>query len=223
MSSFSYENAPYPVRPDIVEAHRRCWQQLALPGSWWTGAERIAIASETRAACAVRNEPPWLRTKTASGEGTLSATVRDTVRTLAIDAHKIDREWCRGVVAELDEAAYVELAAVVVQVIAIDTFAEALGLPVEPLPEPERGEPDRSTPDGVGDIGAYVSMLLAFPGPNVARALSLAPKMNAHFFALVGAMYAGDEFQTLVWNRPLSRPQIELVAARVSAVSECFY
>jgi hypothetical protein len=66
-------------------------------------------------------------------------------------------------------------------------------------------------------------MLLAFPGPNVARALSLAPKMNAHFFVLVGAMYAGDEFQTLIWDRTLSRPQIELVASRVSAVNECFY
>ena len=42
-------------------------------------------------------------------------------------------------------------------------------------------------------------------------------------FVLVGAMYAGAEFQTLVWDRPLSRPQIELVASRVSAVSECFY
>ena len=27
----------------------------------------------------------------------------------------------------------------------------------------------------------------------------------------------------LVWDRPLSRPQVELIAARVSAVNECFY
>jgi hypothetical protein len=37
-------------------------------------------------------------------------------------------------------------------------------------------------------------------------------------------MYAsGDEFWNLTWDRPLSRPQVELVAARTSALNECFY
>ena len=44
------------------------------------------------------------------------------------------------------------------------------------------------------------------------------------FFGLVGPMYALGGFAELVWkDRPLSRPQIELVAARVSAINECFY
>ncbi len=223
MTPFRYEKAPHAVRSDIIAAHEGTWQQLAHRGSWWTGAERIAMAAEVRRTRAMRNEPASLGVRAESADDRLTTTVRDTVQKIAIDAHKIDREWCRGVVAELGEAAYVELAAVVVQVTAIDSFAEALGVPLEPLPEPEPGEPDRAIPDGVGDIGAYVSMLLAFPGPNVARALSLAPKLNAHFFVLVGAMYAGDEFQTLIWDRTLSRPQIELVASRVSAVNECFY
>ena len=36
-------------------------------------------------------------------------------------------------------------------------------------------------------------------------------------------MYAMKDFGELVWDRPLMRPQVELVAARVSALNECFY
>ena len=43
------------------------------------------------------------------------------------------------------------------------------------------------------------------------------------FFFMVGAMYGAKDFNTLVWDRPLSRPQVELVAARVSSINECFY
>ena len=40
---------------------------------------------------------------------------------------------------------------------------------------------------------------------------------------LVQSMYALANFTELVWNGPLSRPQTELIAARVSAINECFY
>ena len=45
------------------------------------------------------------------------------------------------------------------------------------------------------------------------------------FFQLVMQMYAGEgrDFFDLTWSGPLNRPQIELLAARVSAVNECFY
>jgi len=46
----SYDDAPVAIRDDIVEAHRRAWQHIAGPGSWWTGAQRVAIAREVRAA-----------------------------------------------------------------------------------------------------------------------------------------------------------------------------
>ena len=73
-------------------------------------------------------------------------------------------------------------------------------------------------------MGAFVPLLDPFAGPNVSRALSLRPDDNMMFHALVGSMYALSDFQDLVWeDRPLSRPQVELVAARVSAINECFY
>jgi len=52
--------------------------------------------------------------------------------------------------------------------------------------------------------------------------LSLAD--NARRMLLVRAMYSGDSFNDMVWtHRSLNRPQIELVAARTSALNECFY
>ena len=41
---------------------------------------------------------------------------------------------------------------------------------------------------------------------------------------MVSSMYDGSEFFEMVWShRSLSRPQIELLAARTSALNECFY
>jgi hypothetical protein len=153
------------------------------------------------------------------------ASAIETVRVIALDAHKIDRDWCLQRVEATGDAAYVELVAITVQTIAIDAFAEALGVELEPLPAPQAGvEPNRIRPEGVGDIGAHVDAMLAYPGPNVGRAMSLAPDDNATFFGLVASMYAVADFAELVWkDRPLTRPQVELVAARVSAINECFY
>lgn len=48
MIDVSYPTAPCPVRADIEEAHTFFWQKLAAPGTWWTGAERVAMEMRTR-------------------------------------------------------------------------------------------------------------------------------------------------------------------------------
>ena len=93
----------------------------------------------------------------------------------------------------------------------------------EPVAEPEAGEPSRIEAQNVGEAGAWVDMTVPYQGANVARALSLVPNDQAAFMGLVGTMYAFTDFAQLIWDRPLTRPQVELVAARVSAVNECFY
>ncbi len=104
-----------------------------------------------------------------------------------------------------------------------DAFSETLGAGLLPMPEPRPGEPDRVRPDGLGDAGAWLPMTVPWSGPNVARALSLAPGDHMAFMQLVGAMYSVSGFTQLIWDGPLTRPQAELIAARVSAVNECFY
>ncbi len=217
-----YASLPYAIRDDLVASHRLVWEQLGKPGCWWTGALRIAIAREVRQARVDRVHPA--REQSPASGAPLPPAAVEAARRIAIEPHKLDRQWSRQMVADLGDAPYVELVAVASSVVAIDTFAEALGAGLEPLPEPVDGEPTRERPDGVGDDGAWVPMTVPWPAPNVARALSLVPQANAMFFSLVSTMYAGQDFMKLVWDdRPLSRPQVELVAARVSAVNECFY
>ena len=59
---------------------------------------------------------------------------------------------------------------------------------------------------------------------NVSRALSLVPRTNATWRALVAESYSrGPEMLELTWERALTRPQTELIAAQVSRLQECFY
>src|SRR5438045_9675718 len=44
----SDDAAAIPIRPDIAAAQARAWERIARPGAWWDGAQRVAIAAETR-------------------------------------------------------------------------------------------------------------------------------------------------------------------------------
>ncbi len=223
MTAFAYDALP--EIPDAVrEAQRGAWLGIAGPGSWWSGAQRVEIARQAREARRRRADPPWLRQDLPDAGDLLPEDAVRAARTIAADAHQIDRAWAHARVAALGDAAYVELAGIAASVCAIDTYADALGVALEPLPEPVAGDPDGFRNDAVKDVGAHVPLQDPWPGPNVSRAFSLVPDSAQTFFGLVAAMYAGPEtFFALEWDGPLSRPQIELLAARVSAVNECFY
>ncbi len=224
MAPIDYSASGLEIREEIGAAHEAALDRFAGAGSWWSGAQRIALIEAAREARAQRLTPPWQREAASPPAVPVPAEALEVARTVAADAHRVDRDVCRGRVAELGDAAYVEIVALVACVSAMDAFCEAIGVDPPALPEPRPGEPDRQRPEGVGDIGAFVDAALGVPGPNVGRALSLAPLENATFFRLVGAMYALEDFGAMVWEeRPLSRPQVELVAARVSALNECFY
>lgn len=213
------------VRGGVVESQDRVWEAIGRPGSWWSGLERVEIATQARAARLARVDPPWLRKNLPDPGGRLPEIAVELIRTIAADASKIDRTWAEARVTQLGDAAYVELAAVTVLVCAIDTFADALGVDCEPLPIPAEGDPDHERNEAVADEGAFVPMQVPWQGPNVGRALSLVPSQNSLFMGLVLQMYGGPGlFTEMVWEgTPLSRPQSELLAARVSAVNECFY
>jgi hypothetical protein len=223
VARFDYEG--FALRDGIGQLHAESWERIARAGSQWSGTERVEIARQARAARAARGEPPWLRTGLPDAGDRLPADAVDAARTIAADAHRIDAAWAAKRIAALGDAAYVELGSVVVTVTAIDAFGEALGTGHAALPEPEPGSPDGVRLEDATDAGAYVPMLDPFVGPNVGRALSLVPEANRLFMQNVMAMYAsrGGGFFDMVWDGPLSRPQAELLAARVSALNECFY
>jgi len=245
--AFEYRNAPFPIRDDLPAAFRRAWGWIAAPGSWWRGAERVAIAEEARRAvtCALCIErKDALSPHAVDGEhdhaGVLSEAAVDAVHRLVTDAARLSRAWReKGAAAGLPDGHYVELLGVVVAMMSIDSFHRALGIPLEPLPAAIPGEPSHYRPDSVRDGTGWVPMIPEgkakgneaelFPrpvAPNVLRAMSLVPDCVRSLRDLSKAMYVpieqvGDV--TADPGRAISRAQIELLAGRVSAVNECFY
>jgi len=241
-----YARAPLPVRDDLRAAHQRQWARLARAGAWWTGAERVALAAEVRAAseCALCRERAAALTPAAvPGEhgpaGALPAPAVDAVHRISSDPGRLSRGWLEGLEAQgLEAGPYVELLGVVVTTLSIDAFCRGIGAELHPLPEPQPGAPSHYRPAGLRDAGAYVPMLPArrIAGPeadlygrmgrmgNVIRAMSLVPDEVRGLLDLSAAHYVGeDHFLDLAGVRSLSRAQMELVAGRVSALRECFY
>jgi hypothetical protein len=245
--SFNYGDSPYPLPDRIPGVHRDAWAALARPGMWWSGAERVAIAEETRnaescALCAERRDA--LSAPSVVGEHAsttdLPAAAIEAVHKIVTDPGRLSKEWLTGLLADgLADAAYVEIVSVLTTVISIDDVHRGLGLSLGQLPTAEAGEPERRRPAGAADEGAWVETVPAdaldpedadlYGGrpfaANVIRALSLVPPAVRTLDELHGAHYLSyDEMQMMTGlDRSLSRPQLELVAARVSAVNECFY
>ena len=116
---------------------------------------------------------------------------------------------------------YVELVGIVSRVAATDTFCESLGMEHQPLPEPIGGPPTGDT-DTRAQLGAaWVPMV---GGASITQALSLVPAENAELERYHGPMYMTfGQMSDPYFTRALTRPQMELVAARTSAINECFY
>jgi hypothetical protein len=45
-----YADSVYPLREDVESSHARQFEQLGLPGTWGTSAQRTAIVNEARQA-----------------------------------------------------------------------------------------------------------------------------------------------------------------------------
>lgn len=247
MDYFSYRDSPFPVRADIGAAHREFWRRLAGPGNWWSGAERVAIAAEARAArtceyCRERKRALSAYTgeerHTAVSE--LPTRAIDAIHRIITDQNRITRSWVEDNAENgLTKPGYVELAGIVVALLSIDEFNRALGLPFEQLPEPQPGEPTRFLPPILSEDTGFVPMIprggasgdeadlfSGSRGANVLRALSLVPNALRDWKLLASAQYLSIEgMANLVGqdNRAIDRAQMEVVAGRVSAYNECFY
>ena len=153
---------------------------------------------------------------------------------------RLSKGWVEGINARgVTDEQYVELLGVVVAAISIDGFHRALGLPLEPLPAPAAGEPSGYRPPGVADSGAWFPTVQPedageqeadlYPGGrtgNVISAMSLVPDSVRMLLRLSAVQYLpmrsiGTPNDNA--DRAISRCQIELLAGRISALSNCFY
>jgi hypothetical protein len=234
------------MRAGLARERERAWQHVAAPGTWWRGAERLAIAAEARQARSCRLCARRARALSPYGvEGEhqratdLPGPLLEVVHRVRTDAGRLTRSWYESVTAAgIDDVRYVEAVGVVAIVTALDTFDEALGLAPRALPEPGPGQPARRRPPGARADLAWVPTVapdrLAPGDPdlysvhgdkNIHRALSLVPAQALAFFDLDVELYLADgeirDFATE--HRALSHAQIELMAGRVSALNGCYY
>jgi hypothetical protein len=240
------DGAKLPIRPELAGALDDAWARLAAPGTWWTGAERLAIAAEVRRAgvCGLcRRRKAALSPFSASGEhdsrGDLSGEAVEAIHRLTTDAARVTQAWVRQTAdGSLGEERYVEILSIVAIVTALDTFDHAISRPVRDLPTPCPGEPTRHRPTGAKRNLAWISTLApedvapGDPNPypvhgdkNIHRALSLVPREVINFFDLDVELYLKDhEIRDFGREyRAISHAQIELIAGRASAINQCFY
>ena len=242
----TYEHVEAPVRPGFAEAHQRFWDRLAAPGTWWTGNERVDIAREARAA---RHCPYCRERKVALSphavEGThasvtdLPLSAIEVVHAVMLDASRLTRKWYEGqLAAGLSDGQYVEIIGTVVALVSIDQFCRGVGIQEHPLPSPVPGEPSGYRPRRAGPDEAWVPMVPAnnsgtpeadlWPADqtgNVIRAMSLVPDEVRTLCDLGAVHYLPNDrvSDPTASQGGLTRPQIELIAAKVSVINECFY
>ncbi len=247
MSAFLYHDTPWPMGEKLPAHHQFAWRWLAAPNCWWSGAERVAIAEEVRHArhCDLcQRRKAALSALAIEGEhehaGKLPAAAVEAAHRLATDSGRLTRDWYENLLDEqFTDGHYVEVLGIVVATISIDAVHESLGLPMEPLPVPEPGEPTRYRPPGAKMHGnAWVPTIDvkdatgleadiyggATRSANVIDAMSLVPD-NVRMLSRLNDAHYINQVPNAATNegRTLTRPQIELIAARVSALNDCFY
>ena len=214
------------VSEEIVNSFKIVWEYLGQPGDWWSGPQRIEIAEEIRRSAPrpLWDRPPPLADLPDTLNGELTLFEQAVVERVTVDPSSIDQVTYGHIVERLGEDKYAELASVVTQIVPIDHLHDALGIKREKLPLAVKGNISMHRPAGLVNGIGFLPTLPVDGLPHVAVSLSLALADNARRMLLVRAMYSGQSFGDMIWtHRSLSRPQVELVAARTSALNECFY
>ena len=221
------------VRDDLAEAHRLAWEHIARPGSWWTGAQRVELAGTVLSAIADDDPlPPWIAVSLSDrlpAERVAPDAAHDVAYRITRHAGTMVDDVHRHVADAIGELPYVELCAIVSSVAAIAHFHRNVGLDVPALPEPVDGEPTGERPDDV--VEATLNWVpVAAPADETAavvQAYSAVPGEWENTWRMASAQYMpADEMQHADWTRRaggLTRPQMELVAAKVAQLRECFY
>ncbi len=246
MSTTSFAGSSLAVRSDLAEAHARAWAAIAAPGTWLTGARRVAVAAEIRHA---RDCGHCARIKAALSPngvpgahdtlGQVGPAAVELIHRVVGDPGRLSEKWSQEVLAlGLTEGEYVEIVGIIAMVMMLDTFTRALGARDTPLPAPLPGEPSRYRPAGARKKAAWLPITepedateadgAMYPNPKagyIYRGLSMVPQSLRDYWALANCHYLPGpviyRFDQSI--RAIRRPQVEIIAARVSAMHQCVY
>ena len=220
------------VRADLTGAHRDVWASFGRPGPCWTGAQRVELVRTVIAAMEdVDPSPAWVPRSTVPGAlshlSLAPAVAHDIVHRIARHAGTLTEPWYRSAVAAVGEMAYIELVALTSQAAAIWSFRRAAGLARWDLPPVTDG-----VPTGVfaPELAAAELNWVPVAAPadrtaSVVQAYTALPEEHSRTWRLADAQYIPNlEMVDPSWTRgTLTRPQIELVAARVAQLRQCFF
>ena len=248
MSEISYQDLAWPVRDKVTAVQQDAWDRLGRPGTWLTGAERVAIAAEARNAgdCKLcRDRLGALSPGAVTGEhdhlGAVSESEVEQIHHICTDPGRLSRAWFKGLGdCGMAEERYVETVGVIATIFAVDTFTKGLGVAPWPLPEAQPGAPSLARPAAARRQMAWVSTVSPEDAigtadedmyanrprvANIIQAMSLVPDEVRGFFDLVAEQYLTGAQMYDFDNefRAISHAQIELVAGRVSALNQCVY
>lgn len=235
------------MRKEVVDAHAAAWAWIAMPGTWLTGAQRVAVAQETRLArdcdlCARRKEAlsPIAEVGEHDHSGVLEQPLVEAIHKLASDPGRLSKKWLDNLFeAGLEDGVYVESAGIVAMVCAMDSYTFALDAIPGEAPHPVAGAISRYRPPGARITDTWVATIspgaqVPEDGPvygarasGVHRALSLVPATKIAVFNLLMAHYISPnlimDFDQTDIGRSISRPQAEIIASRVSVLNQCLF
>ena len=246
MSTGSFKNCEFEVREDLVDVHEDAWHSISAPGTWLTGKRRIAVAAEIRK---VRDSSSCAEVKTALSPNTvkISNTTMgelcdaevELIHQVVCDPGRLSEPWSQSILDKgLSEGEYIEIVGLIAMVMILDTCTMGLGLPNVGLPKPQDGEPSRYTPPGAKKDAAWLPIVEPedtveedgpmYPSPKagyIYRGLSSVPQSLRDYWAMASTHYTPGEYvyQFDRSIRAIERPQMELIAARVSALHQCAY
>ena len=230
------KNCQFPVRESTVSTFADVWEKLGESGPNWTGRDRMDMIREARQSlecelCMRRLEALSPNAVTGSHDiaTSLDSAAVEVVHRLRTDPARMTKSVFNTALANgLTDCQYVELVGVVATSVIIDTFHQALGLEVPAtLPGSEAPPSGEQPPDDVVDEGAWVRIA---PGDgqlneagiprraNIVRSMGLVPSIIKLFFSVMREAYFLVDLKISI-----SRSQAEFIAARVSALNQCFY
>ncbi|BDD11154.1 hypothetical protein FUAX_35860 [Fulvitalea axinellae] len=230
---FNESTFPVPVDKHRIFIFNQIWERLSEPGYWWNAKEKAALVEIIRNAKRPeifdRKRKSVAELSSQSYEGLIPPLVADTIERIVTEPGDLDRKWAVDVIDKIGEGPYAELIAIVILLMPIDLFTTYLGMDHIPLSSPQHGDALKSYPDNLVDNGAWIRQTQEAVDNlqlvNVSRALSILPYDNTLRRTLVDAMYMEKHsFFDKVWkNKALSRPQLEILATKTSAINKCFY
>ncbi len=237
-----YFDTILPIPASTESLHEDELLSFARPGTWGTATQRTAIAAHARKVRCEAGIQESIGDEALADLVELPEPARRVARAVALGGIEIDRKFCEQAQADgVTEGAYVEIVGLVARISHLDVFARGIGVPSRKLGDPvEDKEPSMERPSVAKKEGFYtasvpsapeggeLAVLLygSEPAGNIERTLSLVPDEARRLNTLIDQEYfSGDTMFNLTYSsqKGISRPQLELVAAKVSELNQCFY